>query len=101
MSVNGSGDDAGWRHDASWCPRLWMNKLRCNCRFMALVLGFALAFGSCLGVPWETLWRQMMGRARLRNVRHHGDWRLRLQRSQLGIGVAQTARQYAGETFHQ
>src|SRR5215831_13194993 len=34
MSVNGSADDAGWRHDASWCPRPWTNRFRCNCRFM-------------------------------------------------------------------
>src|SRR3954463_13614781 len=35
MSVSGSGDDSGCRHDASWWPRLWMNRLRCSCRFMA------------------------------------------------------------------
>src|SRR5262245_32281263 len=29
MSVRGSGDDSGWRQAASWCPRPWMNKLRC------------------------------------------------------------------------
>src|SRR5438105_2705793 len=39
MSVSASGEDAGCRHDASWCPRLCMNRLRCNCRFMAPILG--------------------------------------------------------------
>src|SRR6266702_4393219 len=34
MSVSASGEAAGWRHDASWWPRLWMNRLRCSCRFM-------------------------------------------------------------------
>src|SRR5262245_3999246 len=34
MSVSASGEAAGWRQDASWWPRLWMNKLRCNCRVM-------------------------------------------------------------------
>src|SRR6266849_1207406 len=34
MSVSASGEEPGCRQDASWCPRLWMNKLRCNCRFI-------------------------------------------------------------------
>src|SRR5262245_25269373 len=37
MSVSASGEDAGCRHDASWWPRLWMNRFRCNCRFMASI----------------------------------------------------------------
>ena len=39
VAVSGSGEAAGWRHAASWWPRLWMNRLRCNCRFMAFVPG--------------------------------------------------------------
>src|SRR6266852_5261239 len=35
MSVSASGEEAGCRHDASWCPRLWMNRFRCSCRFIA------------------------------------------------------------------
>src|SRR5260370_39422022 len=35
MSVRASGEEPGCRQDASWCPRLWMNKLRSNCRFIA------------------------------------------------------------------
>src|SRR6516165_4067473 len=42
MSVSASGEEAGCRHDASWCPRLWMNRLRCNCRVMAPILGLCL-----------------------------------------------------------
>src|SRR5215467_4824995 len=37
MSVSASGEAAGCRHDASWWPRLWMNRLRCNCRVMRLL----------------------------------------------------------------
>src|SRR5690349_5650743 len=35
MSVSGNGEASGCRHDASWWPRLWMNRLRCNCRVMS------------------------------------------------------------------
>src|SRR6266700_3662787 len=38
MSVKGSGEAARCRHDASWCPRLWMNMFKCNCRFMPFIL---------------------------------------------------------------
>src|SRR5262249_58693292 len=42
MSVSASGEAAGCRHDASWWPRLWMNRLRCSWRVMG-----SSFFGAC------------------------------------------------------
>src|SRR5579863_7603363 len=43
MSVSANGVESGWRHDASWWPRLCMNRLRCNCRVMASAVGWRSA----------------------------------------------------------
>src|SRR5262249_2941921 len=64
MSGSASGEEAGWRHEASWCPRLWMNRLRCSCRFIALSTDPAPC-SPCYCTPTGQSWEDAMRRRNL------------------------------------
>src|SRR5262245_7157921 len=77
MSVSASGEEAGCRHDASWCPRLCMNRFRCNCRVMPPTLGQCLRSTRASSSHDETSHRLVAWARRLqRGTSHRTSLRL-------------------------